>query len=123
MNIAFLRALPIGHAIELSVAIPPDIIGWHVRRRLDAAFPADPLDLTDSDLIYAEERLPANRLFWMPLLDSRDIGHGPLYYYQASGFDETVWQKSPIRSITALARAQDRTTDPLLLLRDRLLTA
>lgn len=55
MNIAFLRALPIGHAIELTITVPPSILAWHVRRRRDDQFPADPLDLTDCQPIHAEE--------------------------------------------------------------------
>ena len=42
MNITFLSTLPIGHAVELTVAVPAGMLGWHVRRRQDDQFPADP---------------------------------------------------------------------------------
>lgn len=46
---------------------------------------------------------------------------GCLTYYQASGFDGTRWQSSPIRSLSAGRSARDPTIDPLTLLRDRLM--
>lgn len=121
MNITFLSTLPIGHAVELTVAVPAGMLGWHVRRRLDAQFPADPLDMSDCTLIHAEERaLPDFRMAATSLLDDADIQHGIPYYYQAYGYDGQRWTSSPVHTLTPQGRALVHSPDPLTLLRERL---
>ncbi len=120
MDIIFLETLPIGHAIELTVAVAPNMCAWHVRRRTDPLFPVDPLDFTGCTLIHAEERPPIPWITRAPLLDDTDIQHGIPYYYQVSGFDGDGWVSSTMRSITPQGRAFTQHPDPLTLLRDRL---
>lgn len=121
MDITFLNTLPIGHAVELTVAVPAGMLGWHVRRRLDDQFPADPLDMSGCTLIHAEERaLPDFKMAATSLLDDADIQHGIPYHYQACGYDGQSWTASTVRSLIPQGRALAQGPDPLTLLRERL---
>lgn len=117
MNIALLRALPVGNAVELTLAVDGDITWLRLLRRPDDEFagPDDP----DATCVLDELRSPDATGF-VAVLDSRDIANGVPLFYQLYGHDGTAWQASAPATITPESTLLDRSIDPLIVLRDRL---
>lgn len=118
MNISYLRALPIGNAVELLLAVDADCVWLQLLRRLDDDFagPDDP----GATLVYNANRHITPQNDRLPLLDIEDITNGVPLFYQAYGYDGTQWIASRIATITPTQRLVDRSIDPLTLVRDRL---
>lgn len=121
MNIALLRTLPIGHAVELVVSLDPGTMAWHVLRRTDDDFPVDPLDDTNSVVIHVEQCAPTDHARQIPVLDLKDVRHGQPYWYIAYGYDGLQWRGASPQPFTPQPHAHVRSIDPLTLLRDRLI--
>lgn len=118
MNIAFLRSLPVGNAVEVTVTSDPGVVWVQVQRRTDNTFAA-PDDPTAS-IVFNSPRQLSSEQDVISFLDIDAIVNGVPLFYRAYGHDGTGWIASSIQTVTPGQRLIDRSIDPLLIVRDRL---
>ena len=118
MNIAYLRSLPIGNAVEVAVNVDLAAVEVRILRRLDALF-AGP---DDSDaIVIADHAITPGIQSPLAVLDLNAVQNGTPYFYCAYERIGAVWTSSPVQSVTPQPYFTDRTVDPLLAVRDRLI--
>lgn len=125
MEIALLRTLPIGNAVEVSLNVDGGVSHVTLLRKEAVSGFAGHSDpnatiVLDEDVpIYSQVRL------FPGLLDTEGLTDGRLYYYRAYGYHaaRAVWLASDSQGITPEPTASLDGPDPLAVVRDRIRAA
>lgn len=113
MEIALLRTVPIGGAVEISVNVDESVTWLRVLRKAGSGQTfTGPSDNTTRTIDSAIR--PGDQTQLLPsLLDSETVENGDTYTYIAYGYRAPVWLASEPRSITVTPTADQAGADPL----------
>ena len=113
MEIALLRTVPIGAAVEISLNVDAGVTWLRLLRKTGAgqtfAGPAEP-----AQRVY-DNRIPIHtqaQLF-ASLIDDAGVSDGETYSYCAYGYQAPLWLASAVRDLTVTPSAESGGADPL----------